>query len=201
MKILNLYAGIGGNRRDWPTDVEVTAIELNPYIGKVYEHFFPMDKLLVCDAHQYLIDHYKEFDFIWSSPPCQSHSKMRLIGAKSGQYPPIMPDMSLYEEIMFLQHYADVPWVVENVKPYYKPLIEPTQVIDRNYFWANFEIPPMDFEDELHNDRGSPLNTSIFDLTKMKIKHRKDQLLRNCVDPSVGKYILNLVKDESGNTD
>ena len=33
MKILNLYAGIGGNRKLWK-DVQVTAVELNSEIAK-----------------------------------------------------------------------------------------------------------------------------------------------------------------------
>jgi len=71
MKVLNLYAGIGGNRKLWE-DVDVTAVELNPDIAKIYQDFFPNDKVIVADAHKYLLKHYKEFDFIWSSPPCQT---------------------------------------------------------------------------------------------------------------------------------
>ena len=40
MKVLNLYAGIGGNRKLWQ-DVDVTAVELNPQIAKIYQDFFP----------------------------------------------------------------------------------------------------------------------------------------------------------------
>lgn len=77
IKILNLYAGIGGNRKLWDGDIEVTAIEINPQIAKIYQDFFPNDKVIVTDAHQYLLEHYTEFDFIWSSPPCPSHSHIR----------------------------------------------------------------------------------------------------------------------------
>jgi len=58
MRILNLYAGIGGNRKLW-TDVEVTAVEMNPKIAAIYQDFFPNDKVIVADAHQYLLDHFK----------------------------------------------------------------------------------------------------------------------------------------------
>ena len=122
MKILNLYAGIGGNRKLWGDEHEITAVELNESIAKIYQDFFPDDTVIVGDAHQYLLDHYKEYDFIWSSPPCPSHSRARFWGWKETR--PIYPDMSLYQEILLLKtHYSGV-WVVENTKPYYEPLIE-----------------------------------------------------------------------------
>ena len=72
MKILNLYACLGGNRYKWDevTKVEVTAVEWDEELARMYQERFPNDKVIVADAHQYLLDHYKEFDFIWSSPPC-----------------------------------------------------------------------------------------------------------------------------------
>ncbi len=101
LKVLNLYAGIGGNRKLWK-DVEVTAIENNPKIAKIYQDFFPNDKVIVCDAHQYLLEHFEEFDFIWSSPPCPTHSKVRYMGTKA-KHPTcgtvlkkVYPDMNLY---------------------------------------------------------------------------------------------------------
>ena len=76
LKVLNLYAGIGGNRKLWE-GVEVTAVEINPEVSQIYQDHFPDDIVITGDAHQYLIEHYKEFDFIWSSPQCRSHSKFR----------------------------------------------------------------------------------------------------------------------------
>ena len=69
MKVLNLYAGIGGNRKLWQ-DVEVTAVELNPKIAEIYQDLFPDDTVVVGDAHQYLLDHFKEFDFIRCQKGC-----------------------------------------------------------------------------------------------------------------------------------
>ena len=51
-KVLNLYAGIGGNRKLWE-NVDVTAVEINPNIANIYNDFFPNDKIIVDDAHQY----------------------------------------------------------------------------------------------------------------------------------------------------
>lgn len=69
VKILNLYAGIGGNRKLWGDTHEITAVEYKPEIAKIYQDHFPNDTVIVTDAHQYLLDHFDEFDFIWSSPP------------------------------------------------------------------------------------------------------------------------------------
>ena len=152
IKVCNLYCGIGGNRKLW-TNVDVTAIELNPDIAKIYQDFFPNDKVIVTDAHQYLLEHYNEFDFIWSSPPCQSHSRAKLWGWKNDdRVKKVYPDMKLYEEIVFLENYCQCKYAIENVKGYYEPLIEP-QKIGRHFFWSNFIIPNLK-----HNKSYSPLN-------------------------------------------
>src|SRR6185503_4564267 len=122
LKVLNLYAGIGGNRKLWE-DVEVTAVELREDIAEVYKHYFPGDKLIIADAHQYLLDHYTEFDFIWSSPPCQTHSRARMWRFKNNnKVEKKYPDMKLYQEILWLKHYFKGKWLVENVNPFYEPL-------------------------------------------------------------------------------
>jgi DNA (cytosine-5)-methyltransferase 1 len=62
-KVLNLYAGIGGNRKLWD-DVDVTAVEWDEDKAEVYRDHFPNDTVVVTDAHEYLKEHYNEFDFI-----------------------------------------------------------------------------------------------------------------------------------------
>ena len=141
MKILNLYAGIGGNRKLWGDEHEITAVEINPKIAKIYKDFFPNDKMIIADAHQYLLDHFKEFDFIWSSPPCPTHSRFRILhDLKENTRPTPYPDMALYQEIILLKHFFKGKWVVENVKSYYDPLVKP-QISGNHYFWCNFIIP------------------------------------------------------------
>lgn len=193
MKVLNLYAGIGGNRKLW-TDVDVTAIELNPQIAKIYQDFFPQDKVIVADAHQYLLDHFKEFEFIWSSPPCPSHSRIRKYSAVArGQNLPIYPDMKLYEEVLFLQGYHKGTYVVENVIAWYEPLIKP-QEINKHYFWANFLISPIETKSRCHDSGIAILQERKgFDLSNIKLGGGIDKkmLLRNCVEPETGLHILN----------
>lgn len=202
MKILNLYAGIGGNRKLWGDEHEITAIEYNPEIAKIYQEFFPNDKVIVADAHQYLLEHYQEFDFIWSSPPCPSHSNLRKSLSMASGAKAIFPDMKLYEEILFLQGYFKGKWVVENVKSWYRPLIEPT-LLQRHYFWSNFEIPQKDFKkDQIRITGGRNLkegeaiklmeNNLGIDLSNIKTSNKR-LILRNCVNPEVALHIINQI--------
>lgn len=197
MKILNLYAGIGGNRKLWG-DHDITAVEYDENIARVYGDLFPEDELIIGDAHQYLLDHYKEYDFIWSSPPCQSHSSFRYnINVRFRGTPAKYPDMSLYEEIVFLQYHApeNVKWVVENVKPYYPALIEPQQ-LQRHYFWANFPIDNKEFpKDNIRSAQIPDLEAKHgYDLSGYKLPNKR-QVLRNCVSPELGLHILNQIEE------
>jgi len=202
IKILNLYAGIGGNRKLWNGDIEVTAIENNPEIAKIYQDFFPNDKVIVTDAHQYLLEHYKEFDFIWSSPPCPTHSRTNnfLKGMDICRY----PDMKLYEEIIFLQNFFKGKWVVENVISYYEPLIKP-QKSNNHYYWSNFIISKIESETrniivgkdrEFNNDfdKNEHLTKEFgFDFSNIQITQTlKEKILNNCVQPKMGLHIFEM---------
>ena len=187
-----MYAGIGGNRKLWNENIEVTAIELNPDIAKVYQDFYPDDTVIIDDAHQYLLKHYKEFDFIWTSPPCQSHSSFRQnICVRFRGTDAVFPDMKLYQEIIFLQYNFKGCYVVENVNPYYQPLIPPTKKLGRHLFWSNLNINDRIFEKT--NVRSAQIfdlqKQHGFDLSSYKIKNKR-QILRNCVDPNIGLHIL-----------
>jgi len=195
MKILNLYAGIGGNRKLWGDEHEVTAVENNKEIAKIYQDFFPNDKVIVADAHQFLLEHYKDFDFIWSSPPCQSHSSFRKnICVEFRGTKPKYPDMKLYQEIIFLKTHFKGKWIVENVKPYYEPLIK-GELIQRHLFWGNFEIRYADIEkDNIRKAQIPDLQNKYgFNLSKYKLSNKR-QILRNCVHPMLGYSILKSVK-------
>lgn len=188
MKILNLYAGLGGNRKLWGDHHEITAVELNPGIANIYQDFFPKDRVIVADAHLFLLEHFKEYDFIWCSPPCPSHSKIRIFN--KNQNKPIFPDMKLYEEIIFLRYYYNNHFVVENVRSYYKPLISPI-VIGRHYFWSNFHIDKVypRSEGSLVYQKAND-NRFGFNISNRQCID-KTKALRNLVDPEIGLHILN----------
>lgn len=197
MKILNLYAGIGGNRKLWGDEHEVTAVEYDADIAAVYADYFPNDELIVGDAHEYLRLHHHEFDFIWSSPPCQSHSSFRFnIGVRYRGVEPKYPDMTLYEEIVFLQHHASerTLWLVENVVPYYEPLL-PAKKINRHLYWTNFELPDLTPDKDVIRKAQIPQLSEKFgyDLSKYKLSNKR-QVLRNCVEPRTGREILDVVE-------
>lgn len=191
MKILNLYCCIGGNRKLWGDEHEITGVEIDPDIAKIYQDFFPKDRVIIADAHKYLEEHFDEYDFIWSSPPCPSHSHIRKeLGVEaSGQNKPIFPDMKLYEEILFLQGYYKGKYCVENVVSWYKPLVQP-QEINKHYFWTNFYINPITKESRCHMAGIKDLEARKgFDLSKYKgIDKRKT--LRNLVEPETGLHVF-----------
>ena len=190
-KVLNLYAGIGGNRKLWE-DVEVTAVEWDEEKAEVYSDHFPDDEVVVTDAHQYLKNHYTEYDFIWASPPCPTHSRIRKLGAGEGeQNDAVYPDMKLYQEILFLRGYFEGDWAIENVKPWYEPLIDANDV-GRHYIWSNFHVSNITLPSQ-NNQYGSVEGWEElygFDLSKWDlINAKKQKMLRNCVHPKLGKHV------------
>ena len=181
----------------------VTAIEYDEKIAKIYKENFPEDEVIVADAHEYLLEHFREYDFIWASPPCPTHSKVRKSLAvkrkKDGtiyeQNKPVYPDMRLYQEILLLDGYFDGYYCIENVIPWYDPLIEP-QKLGRHCFWANFKIPNKKFEARGSFDNVKELSVKIgYDISNWKGVDKK-LLLRNCVEPEVAQYIMNCLESE-----
>ncbi len=201
IRILNLYAGIGGNRKLWGEDIQVVAIENNPDIAKIYKDFFPQDEVIVCDAHQYLLEHFREFDFIWSSPPCPTHSIINTsYFNREGMQR--YPDMTLYQEIILLKHWFKGKWVVENVKSYYEPLIKPFES-QNHYFWSNFIISKLD----------RVIRKIDYDDIEIKQKERdtyldkynyskefKDKVLNNMVFPELGLHVFKCAFKEKQQT-
>ena len=170
-------------------------MELDPEAARLYQERFPNDKVIVADAHQYLLDHYKQFDFIWSSPPCPTHSRINISQYTRESWKPRYPDMKLYEEVIFLDTYYKGKYVVENVIPYYKPLIVGKER-NRHLYWTNFNLP------NIISKRKNPdlsrtkdlINVLSkfhdYDFTKYKGKQSRQKMSRNLVDYEAGKTIF-----------
>lgn len=201
MKILNLFAGIGGNRNPWGNNHQITAIENDEKIAKLYRKRFPNDIIIIDNAYDYCEKYFEEFDFIWASPPCPTHSKLNTMRKAHGLRN-TLPDLRLYSLILFLQKWYYGKWVVENVVPYYLPLIKPTVELKRHLFWANQYIIKKEFPSRytVHDQSGIKelaieynIDLSLFDgITLESIKKR--QILRNCVREDVSLYIFNTLR-------
>tara|TARA_R100000935_G_scaffold2301_1_gene6491 strand:+ start:1491 stop:2135 length:645 start_codon:yes stop_codon:yes gene_type:complete len=196
MKILNLYACLGGNRYKWGDEHEITAVEWDEELAKLYQERFPNDKVIVADAHQYLLDHFKEFDFIWSSPPCPTHSRVRVSQKNRKTFIHKYPDMSLYQQIIFLDNFFDGKYVVENVIPFYEPLII-AKKRGRHLYWTNFYLPNNIGERKLPGTLTNMKNEievlskfHDFNFRIYKGKQPMNKIARNLVDYEVGKSIL-----------
>lgn len=193
MNILNLFAGIGGNRTLWGNEHYIEAVEHDEQIAKLYKKRFPNDAIIIQDAYEYLEDNYTRFDFIWASPPCTTHTQLMFCMKQEFKR---LPDMRLYGLIIFLTHHCHSKWVVENVQGYYKPLI-PAIKVGRHYFWSNFPIKPKEFKRKYTHEKS--------DIKRLKEEYDAEdvplfkgmkarQILRNMVHPELGKYILNSIK-------
>jgi DNA (cytosine-5)-methyltransferase 1 len=120
------------------------------------------------------------------------------------------PDMRLYEEIVYLRQFCSSWWIVENVKPYYGALLEPTTV-GRHLFWSNFEFTADDVprpkgfiqqtkvtKQDLHDWLDIHFEKNIYykwtDAEGVLHKnHCPFQILRNAVHPKLGLQILDAV--------
>ena len=191
-RVLNAYAGLGGNRKYW-TNCEVTAVECDPEIAKVYSQLYPNDKVIVGDASEYLQEHFREFDFIWASPPCPSHSQYRHnVGVIGKGFNPIIPDMTtLYGAIIFLKTYFDGLWVIENVKPYYGTLVEPAFEMHRHLFWGNFVAEKKKgFKPAEIRSKNKISDFAGYEVVAASKIKNKRQVLRNCVDSKLGLHVF-----------
>lgn len=201
-KVLNLYACLGGNRYKWDevaqeasVNLKVTAVEWDEELAKLYQERFPNDTVIISDAHQYLLDNYQDFDFIWTSPPCPTHSRANFWASVSvDSRDKCFPDLKLYEEVIFLENWFKGKYVVENVIPYYEPLI-PAKKRGRHLYWTNFNLP------SLLGDRIFKISSAKqelkwlckfhdYDFTRYKGIQRLDKIARNLVDYEAGRTIF-----------
>ena len=100
-----------------------------------------------------------------------------------------MPDFRLYELISYLKTFCKKAFVVENVVPYYEPLIRPTAEIGRHYFWANFDLFFLSNDKFRVIEKVKIGDFKDLDLSEFNITNKR-QAIRNEVDYEIGKKIF-----------
>lgn len=111
-KLLDLFCGAGGAARGYQLAgfyVVGVDIENQPrYIG---------DEFHQADAFEYLAEHWREFDVIHASPPCQEYSKSRYMRNSVAQRLNKKPDIKekLIEQTRLALIATGKPYVIENV--------------------------------------------------------------------------------------
>ena len=106
------------------------------------------------------------------------------------------PDLKLYEEVIFLDNFFKGKYVVENVTPYYEPLV-PAQKRGRHLYWTNFTLPNDINERKLKgtlclmkNEIDTLCEFHDYDFRKYKGEQRLDKMARNLVDYEAGRTIF-----------
>jgi DNA (cytosine-5)-methyltransferase 1 len=102
--------------------------------------------------------------------------------------------MKLYEEIILLQTHFKGKYCVENVVPYYEPLI-PAIKRGRHLFWTNFNLPTVLSDRSLKIvQKGKEMERLIkfhdYDFRKYKGEQFIYKIGRNLVDYDAGKTIF-----------
>jgi len=145
IRILDLFCGLGGVARGFQRylieheiEFEYHAVDNNPQILRAHKFLNPYSKTFYRDAWSFTDEELLSYDFVWASPPCETHSTlMCYYNRNSKKWKP--PDMRLWELISHLFKLG-VPFVVENVRPYYGFPILPTARAGRHYLWSNLAL-------------------------------------------------------------
>ena len=214
IKTLNLFCGIGGNRLGFDEKYQVTAIDFNEKACRIYKFRFPTDRVIKADAYEYVRKHFSEFEFIWGSPSCKTHSLLNNINVgcvynRSARKNIQLPDFRLYSLITFLKFMFRGIWVIENVRPYYPPLIPPSFALGRHYFWSNIIIPEKNFK--IH-DIGSiekadsdyiawlaeqkEVPIELVEKLTFLTNNEKVTIFRDMVNPKVARYIIKKIEQQ-----
>ncbi len=105
--------------------------------------------------------------------------------------------MKLYEEIILLDKFYKGKYCVENVIPFYEPLIA-AKKRGRHLYWTNFNLPNILSKRKSPEMKGSGSIERFskfhnYDFYKYKGKQNRGKMSRNLVDYEAGKTIFETV--------
>lgn len=189
LKILDLFCGVGGVARGFQKflneqgiEYEYHAVDIDRSILLAHKVVNKNSVTILRDAYSFEDDELSQYDFIWASPPCETHSIAGIWRRKFG----VEPDMRLYELIIKL-HRLGIPFVVENVKPYYNPPIKPTSKANRHVLWSNLSIKPVEVD--------LPYFTHIKDKIKDLIWYHQLEKHEKAIRRILGKKTRDALRD------
>jgi DNA (cytosine-5)-methyltransferase 1 len=121
-KILDLFCGAGGAGYGlYEAGFDVTGVDIKPqkrYPRNEYMRF------VQADAIEYALAHGWQYDAVWASPPCQSHSQ-------------ITPDKSKHVDLIphtrFALESLGLPYIIENVYGAKKALRNPVMLCGADF--------------------------------------------------------------------
>lgn len=140
-KCLDLFCCAGGASKGYSdAGFEVTGVDV------VYHPNYPF-RFILANALEYLQNHWREYDFIALSPPCQFGTGIQHLGkARNGSYP---VHLNLIPQSQELVLQTGKPYVIENVQGARKYLINPVmlcgtyfglKVYRHRYFESNLPL-------------------------------------------------------------
>lgn len=103
MRLLDLYCGGGGGGMGYHlAGFDVVGVDIDPQPHYPFEFH-------QADALEYLADHYREFDVIHASPPCQRYTRITGLSGDPQQHPDLLqPTLDALER-------SGKPYILENV--------------------------------------------------------------------------------------
>jgi DNA (cytosine-5)-methyltransferase 1 len=104
-KGLDLFCGAGGCSKGYDeADFDMTGVDLYPQRHYPYQ-------FVQADWAEYLAEHWREYDFIHASPPCQGYSQLAAMHPmKAATYP------KLIEPVRQALRTTGLPYAIENVE-------------------------------------------------------------------------------------
>ncbi len=102
-----------------------------------------------------------------------------------------IPRYEIYQEIIFLDNFFNGKYCVENVIPFYEPLI-PAKKRGRHLYWTNFNLP------NVLSDKKNPDFTRVKNQVKVMSEYHNYDFTKYKGKQPVGKMANNLVHYEAG---
>jgi len=197
VRVLDLYAGLGGTDKgirkvaaEKNIKLDYYAIEIDPAVCQAHKKNHLESNVICADVKDWL-DKVTDFDFVWASPPCQTHS-INNYSNKAIGYKTKPVDWSLWHVIDILQRAETIPFVVENVKIWYNEPFKHNFKLDRHYFWTNLQLVPFDYHKKPAKEwcHISVKDWQEYHQLEPATTGDKRQQLRNCVHWSIAAGIF-----------